>query len=64
MDPFRAGAALHRPTPPGHISRTHRAGKDAIKVRVSVASHQKEENNNTGKKEAGEENKQAIDFID
>ena len=63
MDPFRAVAALHRPTPPGYISSAHCRRKDGTKVRVNVLGDQEEKDNkNTGKKEAGEEKMQATDF--
>ena len=34
MDRAGKGAALHRSTPPGHISSAHRKGKDGAKVRI------------------------------
>ena len=71
MDPFGAGAALNCLAPPGHISSTHRAGKDGARVGMSVTAHQeKEENEETKKGARGAEEmkekkrKQAIDFKD
>ena len=62
MDPIKAGAALHRPTPPNHISSAHRTGKDRTRVRINAVAHQKtNENKNTRKKE-GEQKRQATDF--
>ena len=59
MDPFRAGAALHRLAPPGHISSAHRARKDGAKVGMNVTAHQEKEENETkkGKRRAGEKRK-------
>ena len=58
MNPFEAGAALHQPSPPSHISSARSTGKDGTRVRMNVATHQKKEmNEKTGKKEAGEERK-------
>ena len=51
MDPFGAGAALHRPITPGHIFIAHRAGKDGARVWMDVATHQEKKKNketNTG----------------
>ena len=38
MDPFGASAALHRLAPPGHISSTHRAGKDGARVGMNITA--------------------------
>ena len=65
MDPFGAGAALHRPTPPGHISSTHLTGKDRAKVRMNIAAYQEKKKNEEmkmGKRNAEEERRQVIDF--
>ena len=64
MDPFGAGAALHRLAPPGHISSAHRAGKDRVRVGMNVTAHQKKKNKETktGKRRAGKKRKQATDF--
>ena len=66
MDPFGASAAIHILAPPGHISSTHRAGKDGARVGMNVTAHQEEENEETkkGKRGAGEKKKrkQATDF--
>ena len=43
MDPFCAGAALHRSTPPDFISSVHCASKDNYRVRINVAGYQKGE---------------------
>ena len=67
MDPFAAGAALHRLAPPGHTSSAHRARKDGARVVMNVTAHQVKEKNEEmkkGKRRAGEEKnrKQATDF--
>ena len=56
MDPFGAGAALHRLASPGHISSAHRAGKDGARVGMNVTAHQKKKNKKTkmAKRRAGE----------
>ena len=46
MDPCGAGAALHRPTPPGHFS-----SDDGPRVKMNVVAHQKEKNKRTGERE-------------
>ena len=56
MDPFEAGAALHRLAPPGHISSAHRARKDEAKVGMNVTTHQ-EKKMKMGKRRAGEKRK-------
>ena len=61
MDSCRENAALYQPTSPGQISSRHRAGKDGTWIRANVAVHQKE-NEIAGKKEGGEEKRQATDF--
>ena len=53
MDPFGAGAALHRLAPPGHISRAHRARKNGARVGMNVTAHQ-EKKKKTGKGRTGE----------
>ena len=58
------GAALHRPTTEqvrSHYQRI-RIGKDGTKIRMNAAAHQKKENEQTGKREAGEEKKQLTNF--
>ena len=59
MNPFGAGAALHRPAPPGHISSAPRARKDRASVRINVTAHQEKKNEETkkGKSKAGEKKK-------
>ena len=60
MDPFGAGAALHRLAPPGHISSSHRTRKDGARVGMNVTAHQekgKNEETKTGKRGAGEKKK-------
>ena len=42
MNPFREGAALHSPVPPGPISRAHRASTDGARVGTNVTAHQEE----------------------
>ena len=62
MDPFGAGAASHRPNPPGDISSAHRAGKNGERVTMNVAAYQKEKNEETGKRKAGEKRRQETGF--
>ena len=65
MDPFGAGAALHRPDPLGHISSAHRAERHGASVGRNVTDQQEKKNNKetkTGKRRAGENRKQATDF--
>ena len=63
MNPFGAGAALHRPIPQGHIISAHSAEKDWARVRMNAAAHQDKENNEkTGKRKAGEERRQETNF--
>ena len=60
MDPFGAGAALHRLALPGHISSAHRARNDGARVRMNVTAHQekkKNEETKKGKRGAGEKKK-------
>ena len=60
MDPFGAGAALHRLAPPGHISSAYRTGKDKGRVGMNVSANQekkKNEETKTGKRRAGEKRK-------
>ena len=58
MDPFGAGAALHRLAPPGHISSAHRARKDGARVRMNVTAHQeKKKNEETNKSRRKEKEK-------
>ena len=57
MDPFVAGAALHRLAPPDYISR-HRAGKDGARVGMNVTAHQEKEKNEetrAGKRKTGDQ---------
>ena len=55
MNLIRASAALHCPTPPGHISSAHQTGKAKTKVWMNVATHQENEKNEiTVKRKAGE----------
>ena len=53
--------------PPGHITSTHRAGKDGARAGMNVTSHQEKKKNEemkTGKKRAGKKRKrkQVTDF--
>ena len=56
MDPFGASTALHRLTPPGHISSAHLARKDGSRVGMNVTDHQKKKNEETktGMKKTGD----------
>ena len=54
MDPFKAGAVLCLPTPPGHISSAYCVGKDGARVGMNVPAHQNNENKNTRKRETDE----------
>ena len=59
--PSWSGVALHWHTPPGQIAILNRERR--VRVRMNVAAHQKKkENKNTGKGEAGEEEKQSTYF--
>ena len=58
MDPFGAGAALHRPTPPGDITSAHITGKDVNRVRINVAAHQEKKEN---EKTSGKRKEKAVD---
>ena len=50
-NPIRACVALHKPTPPGHISSAHGARKNGTKVRMNVAAHhEKGKNEKTGRR--------------
>ena len=60
MGPFGAGATLHRPTPPDHISSAHLTGRDGARIRMNVAAYQK--NEKTGKTQAGEEIERLTNF--
>ena len=53
MDPFGAGAALHRLVPPGHISSPHRAGKDGARVWMNQEEENKETKKGRRKKKTG-----------
>ena len=56
MKPFEGDATPHQPTP--HFQQTHCTGKKRVSVRINVAAHQeKKENENAGKREAGERKK-------
>ena len=63
MDPFKAGAALHRPTPPGHISSAHCTEKDGARVRINATTHQEKETENTDKRDAEEEKKKRYTYF-
>ena len=53
MDPFGAGAALHRLAPPGHKEQ----GKDGARVGMNVTAHQQKEETKKGKRGAVEKKK-------
>ena len=50
MNPFGAGAALHRLAPTDHISSAHRVRKDGARVGMNVTAYQEKEKNKKTKK--------------